>query len=67
MGMTKTINSEYSITGKLFNAEDIVKEINAVSVDDVMDVAKEVLDFKKSAISFLGSNTDIDIEKIMFN
>ena len=65
LGMTKTINSEYAITGKLFNAEEIVKQINAVSVDDVMDVAKEVLDFKKSAISFLGSNTDIDIEKIM--
>lgn len=65
MGMTKTINSEYCVTGRLFDAEQIIKEINAVSKDDVMDIAKEVLDFNKAAISFLGSDTSVDIEKIM--
>ena len=65
LGMTKTINSEFTITGKLFDAEQIVKEINAVTIDDVMDIAREVLDFNKAAISFLGSDTSVDIEKIM--
>ena len=67
LGMTKTINSEFAITGKLFDAEEIVKEINAVTRDDVMDIAKEVLDFNKAAISFLGSDTSVDIEKIMLS
>ena len=50
---------------KKIEHELIVCIVNEGMSETVMDVAKEVLDFNKSAISFLGSNTDIDIEKIM--
>ena len=44
-----------------------VENIKNVTRDDVMDIAKEVLDFNKAAISFLGSDTSVDIEKIMLS
>lgn len=63
--MMRTFGTHAVQTGQLYDFDERIKNIDAVTKEDVQKTAKEIFDFSQVCSSIVAPNDDVDILKIM--
>ncbi len=64
-GMMKVMLTTAMLDGKKFDVDEKLKRIEAVTVKEVEDTIKEIFDFDKMSVAYVGPESDIDIFRLM--